>query len=84
MCFPIEAVQNCKKHDISYSIKLSTYNCVECEEDFYLISNFCIERTPIENCSKYDPLDDACLQCSEGFALNNSVECEESIIMSSD
>ena len=67
MCFDIESIENCENYDISYSIKLSTFDCVKCKDGYYLISNFCIERTTIKNCLTYNPYADRCQICENGF-----------------
>ena len=83
LCFPINAVENCEKHQINYDIKISSFNCLYCKDGFFLIDNFCIPRSIIDNCFKYALNKDNCIECEKNFILNEENECEETLSVDS-
>ena len=78
MCFDIEVVKNCELHDKNYNLKISTYNCLKCEANFFLIENFCIPRTSIDNCKTYKITEDKCSICNLNYYVDEKGKCKES------
>ena len=83
LCFPINAVENCEKHQINYDIKISPFNCLYCKEGYFLIDNFCIPRNLIGNCESYALNEDKCLECQNNYILNDEGNCEETLSIDS-
>lgn len=64
-------IDNCK-HSISSNLySLSSFQCFECENDYYLdkVNNLCVLRTATytNNCVKYDLYADKCLICKPQY-----------------
>ncbi len=78
VCFNINAVENCKIHEINYNIKISTFNCLECLDEYFLIDNFCIPRILIENCLNYELDQDKCKACDTTYYVDEDGKCKES------
>ena len=82
MCFDIDVVSNCAVHDKNYNIKISTYKCLRCKDDFFLIDNFCIPRTAVPNCETYRISEDKCKACKAGYYVDEEGTCKESFSVS--
>ncbi len=58
----LNPVDNCIKYDISDTLQVSTFLCMECDSLYYLNSNVCLIRASLDiNCLVYDPNNDKCL-----------------------
>lgn len=77
--FPV--VENCKKYDLKTDLNDSSFSCLECNEQFYIINGFpsiCKKRVnfPIFNCLSYSIDSDLCQSCMKNFFLsNNKLTC---------
>ena len=68
-CVKVRELPNC----IRYDNKVGNGNCIQCEDQYYLKSNTCIERKYslyIEKCIEYSLIEDMCVKCEEGFILS--------------
>ena len=77
ICMQFGIIQNCRRYDLGSTLTTSSFNCVECEPDYYLSSNVCIERTntPLK-CEEFNPIDDKCKLCGSDSYINpNGTEC---------
>ena len=77
-CMTFKFVNNCIRYDNNpIAIADSSFQCLECNEDNYLINGKCLERNskPAE-CSEYDKLSDKCLKCHVGYFISmDGINC---------
>lgn len=81
-CLEASAVKNCQLHNININHLTTALECLRCKENFYLKYNYCFNRTIVENCTEYNPNENLCAKCQQGYSLATSgLRCDTKTIM---
>lgn len=74
-CLDAKTVPNCVEYDIKEEISDSTFNCIKCEDEFYLTNNSCLPRDILTGCKT--PVVDAnkCEVCEDNYLFNEDEVC---------
>lgn len=72
-CFDIEKVANCTIYDVGISPETSTFECLACNWQYYMLYGFCARRKIIDKCLRYNETDNTCIECQPEYLLNSTI-----------
>ena len=73
ICMTFVPISNCAQYDVQTLISASTFECTECDTNFYLTGGSCEARTNFpEFCETYNPTEDKCLSCEAGYFIEST------------
>ena len=74
-CVNGAVIDNCAKYDIKNPIGKSTFQCLECESEYFIDEGECKPRTQLEGCSEFSISFDECAICEEDYVFNDNLVC---------
>ena len=79
ICMDVQLVPECVQYDFTKEIATSTFNCLKCNDDYYVDSPFSCKLRTIEHirCIEYEELEDKCKICEEGYFVTSEGVCQE-------
>ena len=64
-------LSNCILYDIQAEPRESTYDCLECQNGYYINNGLCTKRSFIDQCSSFEITADLCVTCGDGYFISS-------------